>query len=286
MIENLNGMHEFVNYKENTTIRLYENTEVDYYPVHWHGPIEIIMPIDNTYEVMCANNKYVLKPYDIVLICPGIVHSVGTNQEGERIIFQIEPGALKQIKGMEFLLSTISPAIHIGENFNKDAHNRIIELILSIRNEYSNSDPNSELLIYSRFIELLVLIGRNSDGPTINYKLDNSKSRQIAEKIQFACNYISEHCTEDLNLEEVATIVGFSKFHFSRQFKKYTNTSFYHYLTERRIYTAERLLVESDFSVTDISYQCGFSNASTFNRMFKLINNCTPKEFKKKYIKN
>lgn len=285
MIENLKGMHEFVNYKENTTVRLYDNTETDYYPVHWHGPIEIIMPINSTYEVMCANNKYVLEPDDVVIIAPGIVHSVGTNCDGKRIIFQIEPGALRQIKGLDFLLTHISPAIHLDKNFDKEAHSKIKQYILDIKDEYLSTDPNSEIFIYSRFLEIMALVGQHSNGPTINYKLDSSKSRQVAEKIQYACNYISEHCTEEISLESVANMAGFSKFHFSRQFKKYTNTSFYHYLTEQRIYVAERLLVESELSITEISYQCGFSNASTFNRMFKLINECTPKDFKKQYAK-
>ena len=38
MIENLNGLHEIVTYKENTNLRLYTNTQAEDYPNHWHTP--------------------------------------------------------------------------------------------------------------------------------------------------------------------------------------------------------------------------------------------------------
>ena len=44
MIENLNGTHETVNYRENTSLRIYDNGEYEEYPLHWHSPIEILMP--------------------------------------------------------------------------------------------------------------------------------------------------------------------------------------------------------------------------------------------------
>lgn len=286
MIENLKGLHETVNYKEDSSIRLYDNTEIENYPIHWHTPVEIIMPISSTYEVLCANVKFNLNPYDICLICPGIVHSVGTEDEGERIIFQIDPSKLRQLKGIDYILTEYSPAIIVNSDTPEEIHQSIINIILDIKKEYFSADPYSDINIYSKFLNLLVLLGRNCTKLDHSYDLSSSKNKEMAEKIQYACNYISEHCTEDLNLETVAEIVGFSKFHFARQFKLFTNSSFYKYLTQRRIFMAERLLVESDYSVTDIALQCGFSNISTFIRMFKITNECTPTEFKNKYIKS
>lgn len=285
MIENLKGLHETVNYKEDTSIRLYDNTEIANYPGHWHTPVEIIMPISSTYEVMCANVQFALEPYDVCLICPGIVHSMGTDNEGERIIFQIEPSKLRQLKDIDYILTDFSPAIIVNKDTPDEIHSKIINILLDIKAEYFSGEPYSDMSIYSKFLELMVLFGRHCTKIDHSYDLSSSKNKEMAEKIQFACTYIGEHCTEDLNLETVAEIVGFSKFHFARQFKLFTNCSFYKYLSQRRIYIAERLLIESDYSVTDVALRCGFSNISTFIRMFKITNNCTPTEFKNKYIK-
>ena len=46
MIENLNGIHETVKYKENSNVKLFINAEAEDYPIHWHTPMEIIMPLE------------------------------------------------------------------------------------------------------------------------------------------------------------------------------------------------------------------------------------------------
>lgn len=71
MIENLNGLHEIVTYKENTNLRLYTNTQAEDYPNHWHTPLEIIMPLENTYSVEVNQSTILLNPDDIIFISPG-----------------------------------------------------------------------------------------------------------------------------------------------------------------------------------------------------------------------
>lgn len=46
MIEHLDGIHETVTYKENSSLRLFVNTDCEDYPIHWHTPMEIIMPLE------------------------------------------------------------------------------------------------------------------------------------------------------------------------------------------------------------------------------------------------
>ena len=41
MIENLNGIHETVKYKENSNVKLFINAEAEDYPIHWHTPMEL-----------------------------------------------------------------------------------------------------------------------------------------------------------------------------------------------------------------------------------------------------
>ena len=59
-------------------------------------------------------------------------------------------------------------------------------------------------------------------------------------------DYIDAHYTEDLTLDAVASYSGFSKYHFTRLFKQYANTTFYDYLSYKRIKVAEQLLTEPE----------------------------------------
>ena len=76
---------------------------------------------------------------------------------------------------------------------------------------------------------------------------------------------------------------GFSKYHFTRLFKQFANTSFYKYLNQKRIEQAERLLINPQLSITEVSLASGFSSLSAFIRMFRLLKGCTPTEYRAMY---
>ena len=95
------------------------------------------------------------------------------------------------------------------------------------------------------------------------------------------CTYIDNHFSEDLSLEEIAEMSGFSKYHFSRLFHDFTNMPFYKYVNWKRISYAEQLLSDPELSATQVAIQSGFASQSAFIRMFKNRNGCTPTDFRK-----
>ena len=201
----------------------------------------------------------------------------------ERIIFQ--PGLSPiHIKDLDLLISLIRPAVLITPEDYPDFHPVAYQLMLEIKEEYFQCDPYYETSIYSRFLHILVNIGR-LHGALKHPVADASNSRQkdYLEKFLYITNYINEHFAEDLSLEQVADLVGFSKYHFTRLFKQYTDTSFYKYLNQKRIDHAKTLLLDPNLPVIDVALQCGFSSLSAFLRMFKQINHCTPTEFRNMY---
>ena len=153
--------------------------------------------------------------------------------------------------------------------------------MLEIRDEYLANAPLSEGAVYARLIEMIVRVGRNRAWSSTRFDAKSSKRQEYNEKMLTICNYISEHCTENPSLEEAASIIGFSKFHFERLFKQFTDLSYYKYLNHKRIAYAERLLIDPDLSITEAAMHSGFSSCTAFTRMFKLVKQCTPSEFRK-----
>lgn len=285
MIETLNGIFETVNYKQSTSIKLYDNNEYEDYPAHWHTAMEIIMPVENIYTVECGNQTITLREGDIILICPGCIHTLYAPATGRRIIFQPDANSLRFMKDIEALLTIISPLIVITPEDFPEIHERIHALLIEIKNEYLSSAASfSEVIIYSKLLEIITLIGRNyahnaesQSGSMIG------KQEEYIEKFIEICDYIGAHCSDDLNLEEIADMSGFSKFYFSRLFKQFTNVSFYKYVNQKRIAKAAELLTEPKNSVTDVALNSGFSSLSSFIRMFKIVKGCTPTEFRNMY---
>lgn len=284
MIENLKGIYETVNYKQNTGLRLYVNDEFADYPSHWHSPVEVICPLEGGYRVFCNNtHTFSLREGDILIICPGTIHSLSPPGEGVRIIFQADCSTLYSIKQLETIFSLMAPALAITPEKLPRVYERIHALILEIRDEYLGTSSLSEASIYAKIIELIVLVGRNYTGEESRFDTTTRKQQEYNEKLLSICNYISEHCTENLSLDEVAAQAGFSKYYFERLFKQFTGVPFYRYLNHKRIALAEELLVDPDIAVTETAYRCGFSSASSFIRMFKIIKQCTPSEFRRMY---
>ena len=76
MIENLNGIHETVKYKENSNVKLFINAEAEDYPIHWHTPMEIIMPLEGGYTVQIGDDLVHLNESDIIFIASGVKHKM------------------------------------------------------------------------------------------------------------------------------------------------------------------------------------------------------------------
>lgn len=283
MIENLKGIYETVNFKENTYLRLYDNDKTEDYPAHWHTSMEIIMPLENIYTADSCHQRIVLREEDIILFWPCCIHSLYAPTQGRRIIFQADLNILNEIKQVNTLHSLLLPITVVTPEEYPQAHPVIKDLLLEIMDEYKKDALFSDISIYSKLLHILLLLGRSTTEHAQLFDVTTSKQQEYTEKFMTICEYITEHCTEDLSLDMVANLAGFSKYHFSRLFKQFTNVSFYKFLNQKRITIAEHLLVNPDNSITDVAANSGFSSISSFIRMFKQIKGCTPTEFRNMY---
>lgn len=284
MIESLHALHETVHFKADTHLRLYHNNQPEDYPEHWHTSLELILPLENGYSAVIGRHTVTLAPTDILVICPGVLHSLKAPAQGSRIIFQAEITMFTAIRDFESILSLMSPALKISGQQSPDIHSRIYDLLMEISQAYDNSHFLLETIIYSRLLEIFYLIGsnisRNFTNTFEHYSSDVRLPKEYAEKFLMVCTYISEHCTENLSLDDVASVAGFSKYHFARLFKQFTSTTFYKYLNQKRMEHARSLLANPEIPVTDVAFSSGYTSLSAFIRMFKLTSQCTPTEYR------
>jgi AraC-like DNA-binding protein/ligand-binding sensor protein len=95
-----------------------------------------------------------------------------------------------------------------------------------------------------------------------------------------AKQYIAEHQTEELSLDQVAKSVHTSKFYFCKMFKKATGINFTDYLSRVRTERAKNLLLNPNLRVSEIAYEVGFQSLTHFNRVFKRILGESPTEYR------
>ena len=85
---------------------------------------------------------------------------------------------------------------------------------------------------------------------------------------------------EPIRLDELLRITAMSKPTFSRQFKKHSGKTFSDFVTHLRLQAARRELIESDRSILEIAFSCGFPQVSFFNRIFRRILRCNPTQYR------
>jgi len=99
---------------------------------------------------------------------------------------------------------------------------------------------------------------------------DNSARKEYIARINRVINHINNNLNSKLNLEELAVIACFSKYHFHRIFKALTGESLYGFVRRLRLEKAANKLKQSiDIPITDIAFDCGFSSSSNFAVAFK-----------------
>lgn len=286
MIESIQGKHEIVTFNDHRAFKLYLNNEFEDYPDHWHTPVEIILPLQNGYQIVCGTTVYDLDEGDILIITPGTIHRIYAPESGLRIIFQVDSTFIHLFKELDSTLPFLAPAKLITPQSSPEIYSTLHGLILEIRDEWLQHKPFEDISIFSKIANFFVLIGREIIASTPRFDSVPGKQKEYIEKFLNICDYITTHCTENLTLDEIASQAGFSKFHFSRLFKEFTNTTFYTFLNQKRISYAENLLIDPSLSITEIAYLSGFNSSSSFGRTFKSVKTYTPSDFRKMYAGN
>ena len=274
-------VHENVAFRENSTVLIWRNWQNLSYEPHWHTAMEVIIPIENSYDVSVCSNDYHLLPQEILIIPPGEIHSLYAPDMGLRYIYLIDISFLSKIKGFVSIQALLSKPIHITRDGYTKIHKNILNQFLEIEAEYSADRDYCEMTIYSILLKIFADLGYNR---THNSELFPNtriyKKKEYIQKLNTVLDFIDVNYTESLNLADMADMAGFSKYHFSRLFTEYTGHSFCDYINLRRIKAAEGLLSNDDLSITEIAMQSGFSSIATFNRLFKGFKGCSPSEYR------
>lgn len=105
-------------------------------------------------------------------------------------------------------------------------------------------------------------------------------SKKSELRINEVCLFIQNNFNSNITLKQVASQIYLTESNFCKFFKKATGKTFSDYLNEIRINEASRLLLQTDKTISQISFECGFETLSYFNRVFLKKKNQTPSFFR------
>ena len=174
----------------------------------------------------------------------------------------------------EFLFDML---INLPDFIDMEKSDKVREIFKKLVKKYKSFNENDEIIIQSLILELIYILNEHSGRRGKNSALRN-KSVLSIEK---ALRYIDENLTEELSLENVAKTVPLSPIHFHNLFKKLVGKTLREYVEEKRIKKAIEHFETTDKTLTQISYECGFSSQSYFSYVFKRKIGRTPRNYMK-----
>ncbi len=163
-------------------------------------------------------------------------------------------------------------AIPLREGLWEDtADGLVLSLLNGIMNELTGKKLLFEQKINAILHQLIVEIARLSGSAQRN---------QTDPKIDYAKKLFDQYGSDRFDLPGLAKQLGYSYDHFRHIFKDATGYSPMQYIVRSRMEQAKRLLSGTDQPITSVAGNCGFSNPSQFNMMFKKETGLTPSSYR------
>ncbi|MDR0510073.1 MAG: AraC family transcriptional regulator [Rikenellaceae bacterium] len=152
-----------------------------------------------------------------------------------------------------------------------------------------NSLTSESFGFYSviNFLSLLYELSVSKDMRTLaSSSFARSYEQNIlSRRVMTVDNYLKQRYASDIKLADVASMVNMNGVAFSRFFARHAGKSFTDYLADIRMGHVTRLLIDSNKSIAEICYECGYNNISNFNRIFRKKKGRSPREFRDLYRK-
>ena len=104
------------------------------------------------------------------------------------------------------------------------------------------------------------------------------------QRIDAICQYLNRHFEEEIEFAKLATMLSIGQATLCRFFKRGTGRTMAQYVNEIRMGAASQLLTGTDQSILEIGFNVGFGNYSNFNRQFKRIKGCSPRELRDRFL--
>jgi len=250
---------------------------------HLHDEFELIVILKSHGKLYVGNNVTNFNDGDLFLFAPRLPHcfyntrgyeNCGEPAHAVVIFFR------KDFLGSSFFEKT--EASQLNRLINKSEFGiqiinppgEIISRIVSINKKRNLERLGDLLLIMNEMAgkkDVKLLTG--SDNLTA---LNFSDSKIINDVYK----YVAENFQKKIIFSNAASVANMQKAAFCRYFKRKTKKKFTSFVNETRVMHARKLLEETDKSITEIAFSCGYENISYFNRQFRLYCDLSPNGFR------
>ena len=248
---------------------------------HFHNAYEIALILKSNGKRVIGDSIEDFTDNDLVLMGPHLPHISYTNNndstEVHALVVYFHPDWLTDthLNSVDFarfrkLFDDMARGIKILGNTKKKVTKRILKL--------KNCKGLQRIIT---ILEILEIISHSTEYECLaSPGYVNSFSQKDIKRMDQVYKYVKDHFTEDIMLEDIASIANMTPTAFCKFFKIKTNKTFSNFVNEVRIGYACKLLFDENLSISQICFKCGFNNLTNFNKNFKRFTKMVPSTYK------
>jgi AraC-like DNA-binding protein len=268
----------------------HHDRELYHYHLHWHSFMELIFIKKGYFKASLRNTKFLLNEGDLLVVIPGELHSFG--YEGDNVLefinIQFDPiilqSAIPDSKEFAMIypyLFSYKPPLSFLCRSDDIAQKQVSSIINNIHQETLRKELGYSLSIRANLLELFVCLLRKWNLDTPGTPMNENFT--VYKRMFPVFNMIQEQYMKNFSTTKMAKMAAMSVPHFCRLFKKITGCGFRGYLQSLRISEAIKLLLSTDFNITQIASLVGYSDVNFFIRIFKNQTGLPPLQYKNKW---
>ena len=261
------------------------------FPIHKHAEFELnFIEAAAGAERIVGDSIETIGDYELVLVGNSELEhgwNNGTIEPGSRRIYEIT---------IQFSRSLFSDSLLAKKQFTSIKH--LLELarkgvsfslptILKCRPLLNSISVETKgFYAMTTFLDLLFELSNDEGMRTLaSRSFAQVEQETRSRRIRTVCAYIDKNYATPLRLKDMAELTNMSEAALSRFFKQQTGKNITEYIIDIRVGHAAKELIETEKTVAEICYSSGFNNISNFDRLFKRLKGCSPKEFRDSFRK-
>lgn len=265
-----------------------KSIEKEYF--HFHKDLEIILVLKGSIDIKIGYHTSRKNKGDLVIIDSEDLHSIHKTEENNLLLF-IHVDLLQYVNQypyidfMIFDCESFVSSIHIKTNIEEKV-NQLRQYIVKITLEaYQKNSGYKEKI--KELVDAFVLLLINDfqyffiEDNKFKYNEKSQQNKLNFERIYRILMYIYSNYNHKITLNDIANHEYLSTYYVSHMIKNTTGLSFQEFLNFVRVGYAEKLVLSTAKTITEIALECGFSNVKYLNKYFKKWYQCKPNDYRK-----
>lgn len=234
--------------------RIWRNNEIC---THWHENLEILCFLEGVTSVGYSDQTFEAQCGDLVIVNTNIMHSFRSVSEGCHYeCLAIEKNFLT---GFGIPVDEVSFTPHIKDAAAYTQFEKIKQIMVD----------TSDFRALRAKAETLSLMGYLLEVASQPVNSWNTPASVQTDLVKSSIQFIQEHLTEQITVEDISKYVNFSESYVSRTFHRFTGKTVTEMINFLRCKLAKKLLMDKDYNISECARLCGFSNLSYFAKTYK-----------------